>query len=71
MRSGWPPQHYHPENAVVGDVEHDIHTWTIDSVGPIVRVVMWTITDGRTDGRTMAVGASVTWTHCSVCYEVT
>jgi hypothetical protein len=35
MRSGWPPQHYHPENVVVGDVEHDIHTWTADSVGRV------------------------------------
>jgi hypothetical protein len=28
-------------------------------------------TDGRTDDRTMAAGASVTWTHCSVLFEVT
>jgi hypothetical protein len=28
-------------------------------------------TDGPTDDRTMAVGASVTWTHCSVLFEVT
>jgi hypothetical protein len=27
--------------------------------------------NGRTDGRTMAAGASVTWTHCSVLFEVT
>jgi hypothetical protein len=27
--------------------------------------------NGRTDGRTMAVGASVTWTHCRVLFEVT
>jgi hypothetical protein len=27
--------------------------------------------NGRTDGRTMAAGSSVTWTHCSVRYEVT
>jgi hypothetical protein len=26
---------------------------------------------GRTDGRTMAAGSSVSWTHCSVSYEVT
>jgi hypothetical protein len=26
---------------------------------------------GRTDGRTMAAGASVTWMHCSVLFEVT
>jgi hypothetical protein len=26
---------------------------------------------GRTDGRTMAAGASVTWTHFSVLFEVT
>jgi hypothetical protein len=26
---------------------------------------------GRTDDRTMAAGASVTWTHCSVLFEVT
>jgi hypothetical protein len=26
---------------------------------------------GRTDGRMMAAGSSVTWTHCSVRYEVT
>jgi hypothetical protein len=40
------------------------------------RVVTWTFsdggrTDGRTDDRTMAAGASVTWTHCSVLFEVT
>jgi hypothetical protein len=35
------------------------------------RVVTRMITDRRTDGRTMAVGASVTWMHCSVRYEVT
>jgi hypothetical protein len=28
-------------------------------------------TDGRTDNRTMAAGASVTWMHCSVLFEVT
>jgi hypothetical protein len=28
-------------------------------------------TNGRTNGRTMAAGASVTWTHCSVLFEVT
>jgi hypothetical protein len=28
-------------------------------------------TDGRTDDRTMAAGASVTWMHCSVLSEVT
>jgi hypothetical protein len=28
-------------------------------------------TDGRTDNQTMAAGASVTWTHCSVIFEVT
>jgi hypothetical protein len=28
-------------------------------------------TDGWTDARTMAVGSSVTWTHCSIRYEVT
>jgi hypothetical protein len=27
--------------------------------------------DGQTNGRTMAVGASVTWMHCSVLFEVT
>jgi hypothetical protein len=27
--------------------------------------------DGRTDDRTMAAGAFVTWTHCSVLFEVT
>jgi hypothetical protein len=27
--------------------------------------------NGWTDGRTMAAGASVTWTHCSIFYEVT
>jgi hypothetical protein len=35
------------------------------------RVVTRTITDGRTDGWTMAARSSVTWTHCSVRYEVT
>jgi hypothetical protein len=28
-------------------------------------------TDGRTDDQTMAARASVTWTHCSVLFEVT
>jgi hypothetical protein len=28
-------------------------------------------TEDRTDDRTMAAGASVTWTHCSVLFEVT
>jgi hypothetical protein len=28
-------------------------------------------TDGRTDDLTMAAGPPVTWTHCSVHYEVT
>jgi hypothetical protein len=28
-------------------------------------------TDGQTDDRTMAAGASVTWTHCSILFEVT
>jgi hypothetical protein len=39
------------------------------------KVVTRTITDGRTDvqtdGRTMAAESPVTWTHCSVRYEVT
>jgi hypothetical protein len=35
------------------------------------RVVTRTFSDGRTDDRTMAAGASVTWTHCSVLFEVT
>jgi hypothetical protein len=26
---------------------------------------------GRTDDRMMAVGASMTWTHCSILFEVT
>jgi hypothetical protein len=43
--------------------------------GTGARVVMRTISDGwtdrRTDGRTMAAGASVTWTHCSILFEVT
>jgi hypothetical protein len=34
-------------------------------------VVTRTITDGRTDDRTMAAGSSVTWTHYSVRYKVT
>jgi hypothetical protein len=38
-------------------------SWT----GLSSRVVTRTITDGRT----MAVGSSVNWTHCSICYEVT
>jgi hypothetical protein len=37
----------------------------------IVRIVTQTIADGRTDARTMAAGSFVTWTHCSVRYEVT
>jgi hypothetical protein len=35
MRSGRPLQHYHMEIVVVGDVEHNIHTGTVDSVGPV------------------------------------
>jgi hypothetical protein len=43
------------------------------------KVVTQTFSDGRTDGRTdgqtgsrtMAAGASVTWTHCSVLFEIT
>jgi hypothetical protein len=27
--------------------------------------------NGRTDDRTMAAGPPVTWTHCSIRYEVT
>jgi hypothetical protein len=42
---------------------------------PSIMVVTRTFSDGRTDGRsddrTMAAGASVTWTHCSVLFEVT
>jgi hypothetical protein len=38
-------------------------------------LVMRTFSDGRTDkrtnDRTMAAGAFVTWTHCSVLFEVT
>jgi hypothetical protein len=34
-------------------------------------VVTRTFSDGRTDDRTMAAGASVTWMHCSVLFEVT
>jgi hypothetical protein len=34
-------------------------------------VVTRTFSDGRTDDRTMAAGASVTWTHYSVLFEVT
>jgi hypothetical protein len=41
------------------------------SRGGRARVVTRTFSDGRTDDRTMAVGASVTWTHCSVLFEVT
>jgi hypothetical protein len=41
------------------------------SRGVVLRVVTRTFSDGRTDGRTMAMGASVTWTHCSVLFEVT
>jgi hypothetical protein len=43
--------------------------------GSLYRVVTRMITDGwmdgQSDGRTMAVGSSVTWTNCSVRYEVT
>jgi hypothetical protein len=41
------------------------------SLSALPRVVTRTISDGRTDGRRMAAGASVTWTHCSVLFEVT
>jgi hypothetical protein len=34
-------------------------------------VVTRTFSDEWTDDRTMAAGASVTWTHCSVLFEVT
>jgi hypothetical protein len=38
---------------------------------PESRVVTRTFSDGQTDDRTMAAGASVTWTHCSILFEVT
>jgi hypothetical protein len=41
------------------------------SVSAVAKVVTRTITDGRTDDRTMAAGSSVTWTHYSVRYKVT
>jgi hypothetical protein len=41
------------------------------SIPVCFRIVTQTIKDERTDGRTMAAGSSVTWTHCSVRYEVT
>jgi hypothetical protein len=33
-------------------------------------VVTQTFSNGQTDDRTMAAGASVTWTHCSALFEV-
>jgi hypothetical protein len=43
--------------------------WLIDVIRN--KVVTRTILDGRTDSRTMAAGASVTWMHCSVLFKVT
>jgi hypothetical protein len=34
-------------------------------------IVTRTFSDERTDDRTMAAGASVTWMHCSNLFEVT
>jgi hypothetical protein len=54
-------------------VDPEMHACTSHVIS--TRVVMRTITDGRmdrrTDDRTMAAGLPVTWTHCSVRYEVT
>jgi hypothetical protein len=52
---------------------------TFDPRGGHCRVVTRTFSDGRTDGRTdrqtdgrtMVAGASVTWKHCSVLFEIT
>jgi hypothetical protein len=43
----------------------------LGDIAALTRVVTRTYSDGRTDDRTMAVGAFVTWTHCSVLFEVT
>jgi hypothetical protein len=37
----------------------------------VYKVVTRTFSDGRTDDRMLAVGVPVTWTHCSVLFEVT
>jgi hypothetical protein len=57
---------------------HDDSAWCTPTKVPVgttvpldSKVVTRTIMDGRTEGQTMAAGASVTWTHCSVHYEVT
>jgi hypothetical protein len=42
-----------------------------DYTGVDVMVDTRTFSDGRTNDRTMAAGASVTWTHYSVLFEVT
>jgi hypothetical protein len=35
MRNGRSPQHYHPQSVPEGDVEHNMHTWTAATVGPV------------------------------------
>jgi hypothetical protein len=60
-------------------VGNNAHPTVVQGIGrgkhpsphPVPRVVTWMIEDGRMDDRTMAVGSSVTWTHCSDRYKVT
>jgi hypothetical protein len=63
--------------------EQVVSSWTVVGLGwfplPVhsngcgfeSMVVTRTFSDRRTDDQTMAAGASVTWTHCSVLFEVT
>jgi hypothetical protein len=67
-------EHTHGE-IQVPTVAEEKNLEVLRSTATTLRVVMRTITDGQTDGRTddwtMAAQSSVTWTHCRVRYEVT
>jgi hypothetical protein len=54
---------------VSGDVTHETTLLDIVIEGHHSTDVTRTFSDGRTDDWTMAAGASVTWTHCSVLFE--
>jgi hypothetical protein len=61
----WPPHPFRPPHPPPIPSHHT------SGHCPTARVVTRTFSDGRTDDRTMAARASVTWTHCSVLFEVT
>jgi hypothetical protein len=56
---------------MLGAMDDIVMTYPHISKQGCAMVVTRTFSDGLTDDRTMAAGASVTWTHCSVLFEVT